>query len=418
MPARSVLISGAGIAGPALAFWLKAAGFAPTIVERAPALRTGGYIIDVWGLGYEIAKRMGLADDLERAGYHIREVRAVNAEGRPVAGFGRPSMDALVGGGFVTIRRSDLSRLLFERARAEVLFDDEIVALDELSDRVLAHFQHGGKRSFDLIIGADGLHSKVRALVFGREDCFEKRLGYAVVAFEIAGYRPRDEDVYVLYNEPGGMIARVALRDDWTLFLFVLADEKHSMLAASSAEAKAILRRRFGDSRWEAPRILARLDDAPDLYIDAVSQIRLPTWSRGRIALIGDAASCPSLLAGQGAALAMLAAYVLAGELAKADGRHEEAFHSYEASLRGFIDRKQRAAESFAVAFAPKTRWGLFLRNQIFKACAKPPVARFVFGREAADVLPLPDYRWPTLAPPLHDLAGADSAANPRQAQT
>jgi 2-polyprenyl-6-methoxyphenol hydroxylase-like FAD-dependent oxidoreductase len=145
---------------------------------------------------------------------------------------------------------------------------------------------------------------------------------------------------------------------------------------------------------WECPRILEALDGTQDLYFDRVSQIRMPNWSRGRVVLVGDAAYCVSLLAGQGSALAMTGAYVLAGELAKSSGRHVEAFASYQRILRDFISAKQRGAERLAGAFAPKSRWGLFLRNQIINASAIPGFARFAFGRSVVDSLQLPEYSW------------------------
>ena len=160
-----------------------------------------------------------------------------------------------------------------------------------------------------------------------------------------------------------------------------------------------MLRDRFGDGKWECPRILDELDRTQDLYFDRVSQIKMKSWSKGRVALVGDAAFCVSLMAGQGSALAMTSAYVLAGELAKAGGRHEEAFSNYEELLRAYIDTKQQGAERFAGAFAPKTRWGLFLRNQVIKAFAIPGLARLAFGRDIIDTLQLPNYGWPAPAP-------------------
>jgi 2-polyprenyl-6-methoxyphenol hydroxylase-like FAD-dependent oxidoreductase len=146
---------------------------------------------------------------------------------------------------------------------------------------------------------------------------------------------------------------------------------------------------------WECSRILDELVRADSLYFDRVSQIKMERWSRGRIALVGDAAFCVSLMGGQGSALAITGAYVLAGELAKAAGRHHEAFHNYESLLRGYISSKQSGAERFSSAFAPRTRWGVFLRNQVIKACAIPGVPRLVFGKDIIDKLQLPDYRWP-----------------------
>jgi 2-polyprenyl-6-methoxyphenol hydroxylase-like FAD-dependent oxidoreductase len=197
-----------------------------------------------------------------------------------------------------------------------------------------------------------------------------------------------------MYNEPGRMVGRVSLRDDKTLFLFVFAEDADTPLHDLPAQ-KHLLRTKFGDGRWECPSILHALDDAPELYFDRVSQIHMERWSRGRVALVGDAAYCVSLLAGQGSALAMVGAYILAGELAKAAGKHDIAFANYEKLLRGFVEKKQRGAAGFASAFAPKTRLGLFFRNQVFRAAALPGLARYTFGRDIIDTLQLPDYQWP-----------------------
>jgi 2-polyprenyl-6-methoxyphenol hydroxylase-like FAD-dependent oxidoreductase len=296
----------------------------------------------------------------------------------------------------VTLARSDLSRLLFEKIRGttEVIFRNEIVSLNETRNSVQVRFRHGKDRRFSLVIGADGLHSNVRRLVFGSQDRFEKSLGYIVAAFEVRGYRPRDENIYVVFSKPGGMIGRAALRDDRTLFLFVFIADYDSIPAAEGAQ-KALLRERFSEAKWECPRILGELDRARELYFDRVSQIRLDRWSRGRVALVGDAAFCVSLMGGQGAALAMIAAYVLAGELAKACRRYDMAFGKYEELLRAYIEMKQGGAVRFAAAFAPRTRWGLFFRNQVIKTFAIPGLARLAFGRDIIDTLQLPHYRWP-----------------------
>ena len=402
MSEKTVLISGIGIGGPTLAFWLQAAGFEPTLIEHAPALRTGGYVVDFWGLGYDIAERMGLASDIERIGYQMREMRIVDERGTRVAGFGTRVFRELTGGRFVTLGRGDLSRLLFEKIgrTREVIFGNEIVGLQEDAAGVQVQFKGGGARRFDLVIGADGLHSTVRRLAFGPQDLFEKHLGYVVAAFEVHGYRPRDEDVYVIYSQPGRMLARFALHEDRTLFLFVLATDANPPKAMNDlSEQKKMLRERFGTDKWESPRILDELDRAPDLYFDRVSQIKMKNWSKGRVALIGDAAFCASLMAGQGSALAMTAAYVLAGELANASAPHEAAFGKYEGLLRAYIGSKQAGAERFSAAFAPRSQWGLFLRNQVLRACAIPGLARLAFGRDIIDTLQLPDYDWPAPAP-------------------
>jgi 2-polyprenyl-6-methoxyphenol hydroxylase-like FAD-dependent oxidoreductase len=167
-------------------------------------------------------------------------------------------------------------------------------------------------------------------------------------------------------------------------------------LPATLGEQKAMLRDVYGHSAWECPKILAELDRTDELYLDSVSQIRMQNWSRGRVALIGDAAFCVSLLAGQGSALAMISAYVLAGELAASQGRYQQAYAGYERLLRSYIGTKQQGAERFAGAFAPRTRVGLFFRNLVIKSFAIPGLAKFTLGRDIADALELPEYEWPS----------------------
>ena len=398
MKEKTVLISGAGIAGPTLAFWLKAAGFTPTLVESAPALRGGGYVIDFWGLGYDIAERMGLLEPISRVGYRVQEMRIVDDRGKRIAGFGTRTLVELTGGRYVTLARSDLSRLLFETIKdtTETVFGDQVIDLEQETDHVAVRFQQGGLRRFDLVIGADGLHSQVRRLAFGPQDRFERRLGYVVAAFEVGGYRPRDEDVYMMYGQPGLMLGRFTQRNERTLFLFVFSTADRKLPSQLDLQ-KALLRERYREAAWEVPGVLDELDRAQELYLDHVSQIRMENWSEGRVALLGDAAFCVSLLAGQGSALAVISAYVLAGELMRAGGRHEEAFARYEALLRPFMASKQRGAERFAGVFAPRTRWGLQLRNYVIKAFAIPGLARLAVGGDIIDGLQLPDYDWPAL---------------------
>ena len=175
--------------------------------------------------------------------------------------------------------------------------------------RVRVTFERGPEREFDLVIGADGLHSRVREIVFGGEERFEKYLGYMVAGFQSGGYRPREELVYLMFTELGQQVMRLSMRDDRTMFLFTFADcEPSGPSAPNDLESqKALLRARFGKSGWSAPQILDQLENTCDLYFDPVSQIRMDAepglWTRGRVTLIGDAASCVSLLAGQGSAL-------------------------------------------------------------------------------------------------------------------
>lgn len=387
-----VLISGAGIAGPAVAYWLHHYGFETTIVEKAPRLRTGGYVIDFWGSGFEVADRMDLLEEISRRGYVVEEVRVVNRAGRRVAGFPATAFARATGGRYVSLPRGDLASAIFERieGRVETIFDDSISTMMEGDSGVRVGFASGIEREFDLVIGADGLHSRVRELAFGPERQFEKYLGYKAAAFGIDGYRPRDELVYVMYTEVGQQVARFSMRDDRTMFLFTFADPDPD--SGDLSAQKALLRRRFGASGWECPAILDALDRVDEMYFDRVSQIRMNAWSRGRIALVGDAAWCVSLLAGQGSALAMAGAYILAGELHRAKGDYRAAFERYQALFAPLIRSKQKSALRLAGSFAPKSRVSLWLRDRILNMLTIPWIADLAVGRDLADSITLPGY--------------------------
>jgi 2-polyprenyl-6-methoxyphenol hydroxylase-like FAD-dependent oxidoreductase len=389
----TVLISGIGIAGPTLAYWLSVYGIESVLVERAPQLRTGGYIIDFWGSGFDVAERMGLLADIRREGYDVQELRLVNARGRRVGGFDVDIFRTAAQGRYVSIPRSALAGIIYRKieGRCETIFGDSITEIQQTTDGVQVAFEHAAPRRFDAVVGADGLHSVVRKLTFGNEDQFEKFLGYSVAAFEAVGYRPGGEDKFISYSVPGRQVGRFTMRNNRTLFLFVFADDRR-VDAGDGPAQKKILRSHFGGLGWECPQILAALEACDDLYFDRVSQIRMDTWSKGRVGLIGDAAACPSLLAGQGSALAMLAAYVLAGELGRANSTVAEAFQRYERFLHAFISGKQVAAEKFAGSFAPKTRLGLFLRNQATKMFALPFISRRVMKSTLIDRIELPSY--------------------------
>ncbi len=392
-----VLISGAGIAGPTLAYWLLHNGVTPTLVERAPQLRTGGYIVDFWGAGLEVAARMHLMPTLLDHGYRIREVRAVDRAGRVVAKFPASVFTRVSRGGFISLRRGDLAAAVYGALGGEVetLFGDTIERIDQTAADVIVTFAHAGTRRFDLVVGADGLHSRVRELAFGPARQFERYLGIKAAAFAVDGYRPRDELVYVMTSEVGQQVSRFAMRDDRTMFLFTFADPDPAS-PADAAGQKALLRKRFGGSGAECRRILDALDGVDDFYFDRVSQITMNAagggWANGRVTLVGDAAFCVSLLGGQGSALAMASSYVLAGELRKAAGRHEDAFARYQQIVGRVVTTKQRAARRFAGAFAPKSAWSLFLRNQLFRLLSIGWIADLTAGRGFSDPISLSSY--------------------------
>lgn len=389
------LISGIGIAGPTLAYWLEANGWEVTLVERAPRLRSGGFVIDFWGSGFDVAERMGLLPDIRGESYEVKEMRIVNGRGRRIGGFDVGIFRKATQGRYVTLPRSTLARLIYQKlaGRCETILGDTVTELKQDPEGVAVAFERSPRQHFDVVIGADGLHSRVRELAFGAEPQFEQFLGYSVAAFEVNGYQPRDEDSYIDFNVPGKHVGRFTLAGDRTLFLFVFADAgRGSVDPRDTKTHKEILRAEFGRLGWECPQIMVAMDSCDELYFDRVSQIQMERWSNGKIALIGDAAFCPSLLAGQGSALAMVSAYVLAGELAQAHNIPEAAFQRYEQRLQAYILQKQLAARKFARSFAPRTRLGLFLRNQVTKTFALPFITNRIMKSALIDRMQLPDY--------------------------
>ncbi len=390
-----IVINGIGIAGPALAHWLAKSGHDVLLVEAAPSLRTAGYVVDFWGIGYDIVERMGLIDEIRALGYQVREVRIVDRNGRKKGGFDVDVFRRMTRGRFTTVRRSDISATMYRAIQGEVetIFGDSVASIDDHGDGVRVGFDHAAEREVDLVVGADGLHSRVRPLVFGPESDVETSLGYHVVAFEAGGHRPRDELVFVSHSLPGRQISRFSMRDDRTLFLFIFRDE---YMDSATEEPKAVVSRVFRGAGWEWPKIEAELERATDIYFDRVSQIRMRRWTRGRTALVGDAAACVSLMAGEGTGLAIAEAYVLAGELHACRGDFATAFGRYEQRLMPFLAKKQQSATKFAASFAPKTPLGVQFRNQVTQLMRLPFVADLVIGRALRDDIVLPQYRLPS----------------------
>lgn len=388
-------INGAGIAGPTLAFWLRKSGHEVCLIEQSPEPRHGGYIIDFWGAGYTIAEKMGLLPRILELGYKVDEVRLVDDAGRKVGGFDADVFARSTGGRFTSLLRSDLASAIYGALDDEVetIFGDSVAGLAEEDGCVRVAFEKAPTREFDLVIGADGLHSRVRELAFGAEQDFEVPLGYHIAAFEAEGYGPRDELVYLTHAVPGRQVSRFSMRDDRTLFLCVLRDDYlPSEKPSTDSGRKAIVREVFDGIGWEWPQISGEMEEAGDIYFDSVSQIRMNRWTTGRTTLIGDAAACVSLLAGEGTGLAMVEAYVLAGELSACEGDYITAFRRYEERLMPFLRRKQESAASFASSFVPRTALGIEFRNLVTRLFRIPLVAQYFIGRDLIDDISLPEY--------------------------
>ncbi|MEU1420776.1 FAD-dependent monooxygenase [Kitasatospora sp. NPDC005751] len=385
-----VLISGASIAGPALAYWLGQYGFEPTVVELAPALRGGGQAVDFRGDAHlTVLQRMGLLDELRRIDTGGSPMDFVDRHGRR-----RLHLPADFAGGEVEVPRGELARLLHRHSlpSTEYVFGDTVTALEETPDGVRVEFRHGSPREFGLVVGADGLHSTVRRLAFGPEQRFVRHLGYYAATWQLPNYLGLPPGSVGL-NVPGRLAAVGADHRDRTragaFFLFAspeLPYDRHDQ-----EQQKALLADAFAGLGWEVPRLLESLREAPELYFDSISRADVPAWSAGRIALVGDAA-CGATIGGMGTGTAMVAAYVLAGELARARGDHRTAFARYEDAVRGYAEGCQRGGDRTGPFLAPGTAAGLRLRDKLLGR--RWVLNRMLeLGRKVSSTIALPDYQ-------------------------
>ncbi|MFI9363824.1 FAD-dependent monooxygenase [Kitasatospora sp. NPDC053057] len=387
-PRTRVLISGASIAGPALAHWLGRYGFDVTVVELAPALRGGGQNVDFRGRTHlTVLERMGVLEELRTLDTGGSPITFVDQEGRRLL-----HLPADFAGGELEIPRGELAQVLYRHSnsRAEYLFGDSVEALEETASGVRVAFRHGAPREFDLVIGADGLHSTVRRLAFGPEQRFVRHLGYYAATWQLSdgGGLPAGG---VALNVPGRLISVGADHRDparaGAFCLFASPELRYDR--HDTRQQKALVRAAFAGLGWRVPQLLRSLDGAPELYFDSISRADVPAWSTGRIALLGDAA-CGATIGGMGTGTAVVAAYVLAGELALARGDHRAAFARYEKLLRGYAQGCQKGGDRTGPFLAPRTATGLRLRNGLLNR-------RWVLNRmlelgKQVSSVELPDY--------------------------
>ena len=330
---------------------------------------------------------------LRKAHVDTQRLSFLDAEGRLVASIAPESVTGGAVGLDLEVRRSDLASALYTPIADEVefLFNDSISSLDERGNHVEVTFASGIRRDFDLVIGADGLHSNTRRLAFGPEEQFHRYLGYTFAGFTLPNEFGLAHEG-VIWNEPGRAAVLYAHEPTDAVhgFLTFTQDEPPYDAFRDPQAQCELVAARFPEQSWHVPRLVEAMAESDDLFFDIVSQIRMPGWSRGRVALVGDAAYATSFLSGQGSSVALVGAYILAGELA-AHADHAEAFAEYERKARPFVERNQALATSGSLSIAPKTKQDLEARNEALRnpGSSSTNADR---GRAAHTALTLPDY--------------------------
>lgn len=380
---RTVLISGASVAGPALAYWLCRHGYRVTVVEKAPAPRPGGQAVDFKGRTHlGVLTSMGILDEVRRRQTGRTDVTIVDADGMPRA---RISGDWL--GGDVEILRGDLAAILYERTadRCEYLFGDSVAALDDTGDGVTVRFERAEPRRFDLVVGADGIHSRVRRCVFGPERDHVRFLGYyyAVAGAPDAGSGRGNAEMYC---EPG---RSVTLGGGKAHHMYVFASPELDFARDDVDRQRRLVREAFAGMGWQARNMLAQLDTLDGFYLDAIARTTIDRYHRGRVALLGDAAY-GNTLGGFGTGLAIVGAYVLAGELAVADGDHTVAFARYNARMRAYA--RKGGVGNPGPFLAPPSRFRIRLRDLTLNNALLWGLMLRMTDWFATDIT-LPDYR-------------------------
>jgi len=391
MKNRNILISGASVAGPALAYWLSRYRFNPTVVERAPAPRDGGYAVDFRGASVELLDRMGILGDARQAATNMGDISYVDSDGKVLA-----VAPSVIFSGELEILRGDLVDILYRAAMDDVeyVFGDSITAIAQADDGVRVTFERSEPRTFDLVVGADGLHSNTRALVCGDESQFTRDFGLYVSVFTTSNHLNLDHTGH-FYNVPGKTVGIYSARDNAeakAYFAFASPPLDHDR--RDTEQQKKILADTFAGEGWEVPRLLETMCDAPDFYFDSMTQIHMHHLSKGRVALVGDAGYCAAPLSGMGTSLAMVGAYVLAGELTAAAGDHSIAFARYEEEMRPYVKACQKQAEGSDTWFVPRTNTMIWLRNLNFRIMPYMPwkglIARMAL--KAANAITLKNY--------------------------
>ena len=393
MSIRTVLISGAGIGGPTLAHCLHCCGYRPAVIERAPQLRDSGSAVDFRGKQIDVLVRTGILDQVRAWQTGMGEQVVVDEQNRPLA-----ALPSEIFSGEVEIDRGALTRILYERTKdtTEYVFGDWITGLSETPGGVNVTFAHGVPRRFDLVVGADGMHSGVRRLAFGDEAAARADTGYYIAAFNGANVLGLDHQGRI-YNVPGKGVMVSSSTDPAVAGVgFVWKSGPLNYDRHDLGQQKMLVQDAYAGLGWAVPELLSELRRSPDLYFDTISQITMSTWSAGRVALLGDAAWCAGP-GGNGTGLAMMGAYILAGELASRDDDYQAAFAAYERQLRPAATACAKQARNTGPFLAPATQKKLRQRNRAYRMLSTKLGSRIFIkmSQKTANLVALPDYPEP-----------------------
>ncbi|AKU98270.1 hypothetical protein AKJ09_04934 [Labilithrix luteola] len=368
------------------------------VVERAPALRPGGQTVDLRGVARTVVERMGCMDRVREVSLDQRGFALVDDDGRILA---RMPTELFGGEGIISeieVLRGDLSRVFYEAStpHTEYLFDDTVTAIEQDRDGVTVRFERAPERRFAFVVGADGLHSTVRNLAFGPEEACVQSLDCQLAWFTAPG----DDELdgwYLMHNAPGGLVTsiRPGRLPNESKAGFAFRSKRLDVDRRDLARQKDIVAKTFADVGWKAPKLVEAMRGASDFVLAELGQVRLDSWSRGRVVLLGDSAWCPSPLTGLGTSLAVVGAYVLAGELAAAHGDYRVAFPRYEALMRPYVKRNQELPPGGVKGFAPDTALSISMRAMSMRWMGRWPLRNLLAGQfnKAAD-FKLPDYGW------------------------
>lgn len=371
---RRAIIVGAGIAGLATALRLRQIGWEPVVFERAPARRTGGYVLHLFGLGYEAAERLNILTELRQRHFGAFDLVFVKPDGRPRFSARAGDVEAMLGGRNLNLLRSDVEAVLYEAVRdqVEIRFDSELQAVEQDGAGIRAVFRDGAIESGDLLVGADGRHSKVRSLLFGPESAFRRDLDHVVAAFMLERLpETLRERAFTSLATTGRTLGVLNIGPGRTAAVFAYCTtDPTAELARGPSQALAD---RYGDLGWVVPDLLDQLRRSESIHFDSGSQITLDRWSNQRAVLLGDSAWLMPIYAGYGASLAIGAADRLGTALADAQGDISSALQSWEAALRPESHKRQRIGRRNARMQIPRSPFHLMLRDLPVRIATSAP---------------------------------------------